>query len=304
MADIVCLYHDDCFDGLGAAWAVSKRFPEAKCISVQHNDAPPADLLGKIVYIVDFCYPFDTLCQIAATTEELHVFDHHVDKETPIAKFNDFVHAMGWDKDKFRAVYDGSRSGAKLTWESLLPQYSTPSIIDFISDRDLWKFELDETELVMAGLGSYPMNLLEWDARFRWDPSFDNAIPNGWDRAMLHPHLCAMNRLMDDGRVVLRKAQMDITRIIASCERTIVLEGHTVPLINVPRMLTSETLTLLALGRPFAVGYFDTESFRQFSLRSSPDGMDVLPIAKTYGGGGHRNAAGFRVKRDHPLAQY
>ena len=38
-----------------------------------------------------------------------------------------------------------------------------------------------------------------------------------------------------------------------------------------------------------------TPEGRVFSLRSSDDGADVAEVAKQYGGGGHRNAAGFRV---------
>ena len=38
-----------------------------------------------------------------------------------------------------------------------------------------------------------------------------------------------------------------------------------------------------------------TDSRNHFSLRSSDDGADVAEVAKQYGGGGHRNAAGFRV---------
>lgn len=34
---------------------------------------------------------------------------------------------------------------------------------------------------------------------------------------------------------------------------------------------------------------------RVFSLRSTPDGIDVSEIAKARGGGGHRNAAEFVV---------
>lgn len=32
-----------------------------------------------------------------------------------------------------------------------------------------------------------------------------------------------------------------------------------------------------------------------FSLRSTADGTDVSEIAKQYGGGGHKNASGFRL---------
>lgn len=296
MSQIVCLYHHDCPDGLGSAWALTKRFPDAECIAVKYNQPVPQRLLGKIVYIVDFCYPLDELVALSAIAQEVHVFDHHKGMEDTVDQYNAFVHAMGWDETRFRAVFDQKRSGAKLTWELLLPEYPTPQIIEHISDRDLWKFELDETEAVMAGLGTYEMSLKSWDQLFRWDPSF-HPEDNG------HAHWAAVDSFEFDGYVVLRKMRMDIERLVELSLRTVVLAGEEVPLINIPRTLVSETLAQLAINQSFAVGYFDTAHHREFSLRSSKEGADVSAVARQYGGNGHTHAAGFKVSRDHPLAQ-
>ena len=51
----------------------------------------------------------------------------------------------------------------------------------------------------------------------------------------------------------------------------------------------------MAEGEPFAACYWDTPEGRVFSLRSSSDGVDVSEIAKQFGGGGHKNAAGFKI---------
>ena len=60
----------------------------------------------------------------------------------------------------------------------------------------------------------------------------------------------------------------------------------------------------MAESEPFAACYLDTADSRVFSLRSRREGgVDVAKIAESYGGGGHRNAAGFRVPRDHLLSQ-
>lgn len=300
MSQVVCLFHDDCFDGLGAAWALTKKFPDAELINVRYKEPVPTGLDGKIVYIVDFCYPLDDLVQLSLSAAEVHVLDHHKGMDKVIADYNGTMWALGFDQSKFNAIYDKSRSGAKLTWETLLPEYCTPLIIDYISDRDLWLHELDETETVMAGLGSYPMDLAIWDRLFQWTPTFNNKVDEvDYD----HPHFAAMNALENDGYVVLRKMQVDVDRLIGLAKRTIVLEGYEVPLINTPRTLVSEVVGKLAVGQPFAVGYFDTAEFREFSLRSAPDGVDVIPIAQSQGGNGHSKAAGFRVSRDHPLAQ-
>ncbi len=60
--------------------------------------------------------------------------------------------------------------------------------------------------------------------------------------------------------------------------------------------MSSEVCGSLAIENPFAMSYFDTaDGFRVFSLRSTPTGLDVGEIARRYGGGGHKHAAGFRI---------
>jgi uncharacterized protein len=71
--------------------------------------------------------------------------------------------------------------------------------------------------------------------------------------------------------------------------------GHRVPVANLPAYLASDAGHLLAEGNPFAAIYFDSAEGRKFSLRSTDAGLDVAQIAQSYGGGGHRNAAGFKM---------
>lgn len=68
-----------------------------------------------------------------------------------------------------------------------------------------------------------------------------------------------------------------------------------VPVACLPYTLSSDAGHMMAKGEPFAACYWDTPEGRCFSLRSAEDGMDVSEIAKDYGGGGHKHAAGFRV---------
>ena len=65
---------------------------------------------------------------------------------------------------------------------------------------------------------------------------------------------------------------------------------------------TSDAGHLMAQGEPFAACYWDTLDGRVFSLRSTDEGLDVSAIASEYGGGGHAQAAGFKVPREHALA--
>jgi uncharacterized protein len=80
-----------------------------------------------------------------------------------------------------------------------------------------------------------------------------------------------------------------------------VIGGFDVPVANLPYTLSSDAGHLMAQNEPFAACYWDTPDGRVFSLRSSDAGQDVSAVAKSYGGGGHRNAAGFQVPHSHAL---
>ena len=104
---------------------------------------------------------------------------------------------------------------------------------------------------------------------------------------------CDLNDLRREGEAIERKHHKDVAELVGASRRTMVIGGHTVPVANLPYTLTSDAGHLMCKDQPFAACYLDTPKGRTFSLRSTDDGMDVSEIAKAYGGGGHRNAAGF-----------
>ena len=90
--------------------------------------------------------------------------------------------------------------------------------------------------------------------------------------------LCSMQRLCD-GQLAVMTIDYD----------TVTNKGYSDDLyedvVNIP--LTTEIVLVSALGRQ------DSSGIWRFSLRSKHD-VDAGAIAKRFGGGGHRNAAGFR----------
>ena len=78
--------------------------------------------------------------------------------------------------------------------------------------------------------------------------------------------------------------------------------GYEVPVVNTHPMFFSDVGHALSKDAPFAACYMDKSGSRLFSLRSNENGVDVSEIAKSYGGGGHQNAAGFEVQLDQLAA--
>jgi oligoribonuclease NrnB/cAMP/cGMP phosphodiesterase (DHH superfamily) len=180
-------------------------------------------------------------------------------------------------------------SGAVLTWKFFTTAkffISMPAFLLDIEDRDLWKWEREDSKAVTAALALYYMD--DWKSWGRFEDPKTHA------------------NLRAEGEQILRVNEHVVANSVKRFKGTVVLDGHVVPCAN-HSTLISETLNRVLKEKPdapFAASYFDIieEQKRVFSLRSEDRRVDVSKIAKLYGGGGHRNAAGFSVPI-HPLPE-
>jgi oligoribonuclease NrnB/cAMP/cGMP phosphodiesterase (DHH superfamily) len=146
--DIV-LYHAECSDGFGAAWALWKKFPSASFLPVKHGHPPPLNLKDRRVVIVDFSYARPILEAMASETKELLVLDHHITAERTLDGFSN-------------AYFDQTKSGAVLSWE-WAHGTAAPWLLQYIQDKDLWTWALPESREINAALASYPFDFNVWD---------------------------------------------------------------------------------------------------------------------------------------------
>lgn len=168
--------------------------------------------------------------------------------------------------------FDMGKSGARLAWEYFFPGEVAPWLVDYTEDRDLWRWQLEESREVNACLASWPWTFEEWD-RLAYDST-------------------AVAHFAVEGTAILRYQQQQITSICAHA-REVELDGHKILAVNTSTLF-SEVAGKLAEGRPFgAAWFFRGDGKAQWSLRSREGGIDVSEIAKRRGGGGHFAAAGF-----------
>lgn len=267
----ICIYHGNCADGFAAAWVVRKALREEPFIDFHAGvyQDPPPDVTGKDVLLVDFSYKRPILEEMIEKAASVVVLDHHKTAKEELHNLRGAI-----------TVFDMNRSGARIAWDYFFGDQQPPKLLLHIEDRDLWRFELPRTREVQAAVFSYP---------------YDFAV---WDDLMF----CDLEELVQEGKGIERKHFKDIGELVQVVTRRITIGGYNVPIANLPYTMTSDAGHLLAQGEPFAGCYWDTPEGRVFSLRSTDKGLDVSEIAKQYGGGGHRNAAGFRVPWTHELA--
>lgn len=267
------IYHDDCRDGFCAAWVMSKYLPNAEFFPASYNQTPP-DVKNRIVWIVDFSYKRAILMKMFEDAKSLVVLDHHKTAEEDL-KGLDFAH------------FDMNRSGAGLAWDWFnnprgsenIRKYERPWIVDYVEDRDLWRFKLSASHEVNAYISALPYDFKAWD----------NA---------------AFTMLANNASLLGTAIKMEIDSYIAATIQSNSYIGsalgfYDIPIINAPRHNVSELLHELLNKYPdakFVVGWRrKADMMYEYSLRSN-DKIDVSDVAKVYGGGGHKNAAGINSR--------
>jgi oligoribonuclease NrnB/cAMP/cGMP phosphodiesterase (DHH superfamily) len=258
------LYHGNCYDGFGAAYAAWRSFgSDATYLPVVYGQPFPSEVpIGAIIYILDFSYPRDELIQQHGWSKNLVVLDHHTTAREALAGLS-------------FATFDMDKSGARLAWDYFHPTRRIPWLLRYVEDRDLWRFILPDSREVASALRMYPMEFCVWDHMARNAQTF-------------------RPQLIREGRVVLTLTTMTV-KMMCDKARWDDVGGFNVPIVNATCHWSEVGEELLSRypDAQFVGSYYDAaDGRRTWSLRSRPD-FDVSTVAKILGGGGHPQAAGF-----------
>lgn len=255
------IYHAECTDGFGAAWAAWKLLGSSAEYYAAKHDTPPPDIAGKNVVILDFSYNNKTMKKMMKSAKSLFVIDHH---KTAMIDLHDLacVH------------FDMNHSGAMLSWMFFHPGKEPPRMIKFIEDRDLWKWEIPYSKEFSAAFDMVPYDFDEF-SRFEDESVVDDAVRRG--------------------SYILAYSKTVVSKIVKhAAQRT--LDGRAALVVNSSHWM-SEIGNVLSQKCDIAVIWFfdHNDLTTKVSLRSHHNAADVSEIAKKFGGGGHKNAAGFRL---------
>lgn len=265
---IAILYHKNCSDGFGAAWAAWKKFGEnAEYIAVAHdNSSPPAHLKGKEVYLLDFCYPRKDMEHLLRTAKSLTIIDHHATVKDVVLDIPNHVFAV-------------SHSGAVLAWKYFHPGKSVPMLLRYVEEVDLWHFTLPDVWVIRASLyNMYPFKFKIWDMLAK---DFEYAKTR--------------KKYKEEGMIISAYEQKIIDRLVEKADM-VEFEGYKTLAINSPILNSELGAALSEKMPPMGIVYAERGGRLLVSLRGtskSKKKVDCGKIAKKYGGGGHPFAAAF-----------
>lgn len=296
----VVYYHANCADGFGAAFAAwVKLGVQAEYVACNYGEAPPAleQCTDRHVHVLDFSFPPQVMDALRSRAASVTWLDHHktafealgLDVNTPyVERGQNYIYSL-----------DNGRSGALIAWQHYHPSYDVPELILCIDDRDRWQFKLPNSRAVNAALWSEaPWSFEQW-------LGYTHMVHNN-----------ALAGLVMKGEVLLKNQAAQVQQLLSGVQPCRLIpplitsaESYRDPWVwsadnvcHAPGMALNSPLHISELGHEVAKlsGTYGLiwsvgEAGRvRCSLRSEGD-YDVSRLARLFGGGGHRNAAGFEL---------
>lgn len=260
------LYHSPCLDGSCAAWVASLKHPGAEYVPCVPSRPPGVSSRGRHVLMLDVAYDRQEMIRIASEAASVVVLDHHETNHEQLADLPFYL-------------FDPNHSGARMAWDYFNPGERVPWIVDYVEDGDFWRFQLRGSQLVRCHLEMLPRD--NWDAWTQAAASSPEAVMGlGW---------------------VSYATKKQVVLDTVSSAFLADLGGHQVP-VAVASAYWSEVAGELSKGALFGATVRQVpDGAWVYSLRSSGD-FSVAEVAKKFGGGGHRQSAGFSVPQ--PVHRY
>ena len=285
---MLAVYHRSDLDGMCSGAIVKYKYPECELIGFDYGDEFPWDRVGPEdqVYMVDVALqPFDEMIALKDQAGlGLVWIDHH--KSTIKSELEYYekyqIHARGCI-DGIRKV---GTAACELTWEFLFPDKPMPIAVKLLGRYDVWDHWARPNVLPFQ----YGMRLLET----RPDRSM------GLWKQLFNGDIARESEICETGYTIIRyRRQSDLRYCRLNAFET-ELNGLKCIALNLGKPYISSR-AFEAVWDPekydAMIGFCRKKGTWEVNLYTDKEGVDVSVIAKSKGGGGHEQAAGFQTEK-------
>ena len=280
-----CYYHNDS-DGKCSAAIIRQEYPNIIFVPVGNTSISDPNLT-KIkseedeVIIVDLSFPKEIYTKLKKITRNITWIDHH--KTTM-----DLIPFI--EKEDIDYIFKSDEGAScALTWK-YYKVGKHPLVIELISNYDEWKYKYgDRTMLFHIGSSMFDLN----PESAAWTLLLDPSQRSKRDSKVFIDTICTM------GHTILKYQESKVYDLIFNNSFFINLKGFKFLAINTDssntalRKLDLKKFNIEADG----VALFHRQKVKwSVFMYTDKEYVDVSSIAREYGGGGHRSAAGFSIK--------
>jgi len=259
---------------------VTALTPEMIDIDYKDTIDLEAILPNEEVWIVDFSFKPKVMEELLKITQDITWIDHH--KTAMEYKYS----------QELKGIRDNNFSGCELTWKYCHPDIPMPTIVKMLGRYDVWDFSKFGKDLNILQAG---IRLQEHNPESKnWDLWFKEGVLDLDGMLITHFETPLLYEILTQGDIALKYRDNQYASLIKAWSFFATFEGHKAICCNVGSTSSQLFDTVeeeYDLMIPFV---FDGKQWT-VSLYTKKD-IDCSEIAKKYGGGGHKQAAGFQCK--------
>lgn len=282
----VGIYHSQDLDGYCSGAIMRLKYPDITLIGWNYGDPIPfSEIEGAEVIMADVSFPVEQLVEATKKSKSFLWIDHHI---SAIGDFKEYAASQAnYDMPNFKAALNHSYAACELTWDVLFPE-DTPVAVELLGMYDSWRqseMPIWNNRILPFQYGmraictspeTFPMELLSQDTG---------------DSVALR-----VSSITDSGRGILSYTRLQNAK---ACKNAFEakFEGLRAICLNTQDRNSTTFDSIWDESKydimiPFS---YDGEMVSA-SLYTTKDNVDCSALAKKYGGGGHKKAAGFKYK--------
>ena len=274
---MICFYHKSDFDGKCSGHIVSLKYPDVNLVPIDYGDDYNLDNIpfGETVCIVDFSFPPEEMYKLSKHCNLIWI-DHH---KTAIE--NSRIPEHNYDKLCSGIRKDGI-AACQLCWEYFFPKENIPEYVMLLAKYDIWDINYNNNVIPFQ----FGLELEETDIRY-----VDNifTILSNQEKTGTKQKLY---EIIDAGFIINKYEKEKNKKICSSSIFKVNIEGFNLLALN---NATGDSNIFESVSSQEHDGFL---LFRRkknnwtITFYTDKKNIDVSEIAKKFGGGGHRKAAG------------
>lgn len=278
---MIGIYHSKDFDGVCSGTIMKHRYPDIELIGYDYGEPFPWDRVeGQEVIMADVSLPMDDMVRLAKESASFLWIDHH------ISAIKDFVESTAFDPAyRFLAYLDSKFSACELCWKHFFPEREMPKIVEYLGRYDRW----DKSDPTF-----FDQVLLPFQYGMRASFSLNVEFFPTTFFTILGDH--PLEVLINSGKAVLSYQARQNAQVCEQRAFDATIYGLRAICCNgIPHNSQSFDSVYDAEVYKLMVAFSYDGNVFTFSLYTTHEDVDCSQIAKRFGGGGHRKAAGFKL---------
>lgn len=284
--NFVVFYHND-LDGKCSASIVKKSINNCKCYSVDYRNGIDLDKFNKgdTVIIVDFTPSVNKeFSDIVNKAGKVIWLDHH---KVNIEKHNNFS-----DLDGIRS--NTNPSACILTWKYFFPNSVIPKAVIYTSDYDTWTHEYSDSRYFETGMNSVDCNPESdiWKRLLNCDNGFSDIGFSDFDST----DNSLINEIINRGKIISDYNNIFSKQYLEDYCYIVNFDGYKSIVCNMAHFGSDFFNSINQDEYDLMIMYVYDGNQYSYSLYSTKNDVNCAEIAKQYGGGGHKGAAGFNTE--------